>query len=136
MELNAEINKVFGQEMAKLFAAQISEEELTKKANEAWQQLNRRESTYWGTKESGIEELIKQICTDRLKEEIQNVTSTDAFKEQMAILAKQMVDEITEKTHQKIVDTISDRMASMTAGYGGYGLKSMIESVVVEMMGR
>jgi hypothetical protein len=47
-----------------------------------------------------------------------------------------MVDEITEETHKKIVAAVSDRMASMTAGYGGYGLKSMIESVVVDMMNR
>ena len=31
MELNAEINRVFGQEMAKLFATQIDEEQMKKK---------------------------------------------------------------------------------------------------------
>lgn len=136
MELNAEINKVFGQEMAKLFAAQISEEEMMKKANEAWQQLNHRESSYWDTKDSEINKLIKKICTDRLKEQIEEVTSTDTFKEQMATLAQQMVNEIVDETHKKIVAAVSDRMASMTAGYGGYGLKSIIESVVVDMMNR
>lgn len=136
MELNAEINKVFGQEMAKLFAAQISEEEMIKKANEAWKQLNHRESSYWSTKDSEIDKLVKKICTDRLKEQIEEITSTETFKEQMATLAKQMVDEITEETHKKIVAAVSDRMASLTAGYSGYGLKSMIESVVVSMMER
>lgn len=136
MELNAEINKVFGQEMAKLFAAQISEEEMMKKANEAWQQLNHRESSYWDTKDSEINKLIKKICTDRLKEQIEEVTSTDTFKEQMATLAQQMVDEIVDETHKKIVAAVSDRMASMTAGYGGYGLKDMIANVVAEMINR
>lgn len=136
MELNAEINKVFGQEMAKLFAAQISEEEMMKKANEAWQQLNYRESSYWGAKDSEINKLIKKVCTDRLQEQIEEVTSTDTFKEQMATLAQQMVDEITEETHKKIVTAVSDRMASLTAGYGGYGLKSMVAQVVAEMMGK
>lgn len=136
MELTAEITKVFGQEMAKLFAAQISEEEMMKQANEAWKQLNHRESSYWSTKDSEIDKLIKKICTDRLKEQIEEVTSTDTFKEQMVSLAQQMVDEIVDETHKKIVATVSDRMASITAGYGGYGLKSMIEDTVVQMMGR
>ena len=34
MELNAEINKVFGQEMVKLFAAQIDEEQMKKRSTE------------------------------------------------------------------------------------------------------
>lgn len=136
MELNAEINKVFGQEMAKLFATQVSEEEMMKAANEAWKQLNHRESSYWNTKDSEIDKLIKKICTDRLKEQIEEITSTETFKEQMATLAKQMVDEITDETHKKIVAAVSDRMASLTAGYEGYGLKSMIANIVSEMIAR
>ena len=45
MELNAEMNKIFGQEMAKLFAATISEEELQRKARDVWKNLNLREDS-------------------------------------------------------------------------------------------
>ena len=39
MEINAEMNKVFRQEMAKLFAATINEEELMQKARQIWNNL-------------------------------------------------------------------------------------------------
>lgn len=58
MELNAEMNKIFGQEMAKLFAATISEEELQRKAREVWKNLNLREDSWGGRREPEIERFI------------------------------------------------------------------------------
>lgn len=136
MELNTEINRVFGEEMAKVFSKSISQEEIMNAAKEAWKQLNYRESSYWNTKDSQIDKLIKSVCLDRLKEEVEKITSTDDFKAQMAVLAKQIVDEIIEETHKKTVDEISNRLAALSTGYGGYSLKSMIEQTVVDMMNR
>ena len=45
MEINAEVNKVFGTEMAKLFAATISEEEL-KQLDELYQYVLDDDQTY------------------------------------------------------------------------------------------
>ena len=136
MELNTEINRVFGEEMAKVFSKSISEEEIMKAAMEAWKQLNYRESSYWNTKESQIDKLVKSVCLDRLKEEVEKITSTDEFKLQMAVLAKQIVDEIIEETHKKTVEEISNRLSALSTGYGGFGLRSMIEQTVVDMMNR
>ena len=136
MELNTEINRVFGEEMAKVFSKSISEEEIMKAAREAWKQLNNTESSYWNTKESQIDKLVKSVCLDRLKEEVEKITSTDEFKLQMAVLAKQIVDEIIEETHKKTVEEISNRLAALSTGYGGFGLRSMIEQTVVDMMNR
>ena len=138
MELNTEINRVFGEEMAKVFSKSISKEEIMNAAKEAWKQLNYRESSYWNgdVKDSQIDKLIKSVCLERLKEEVEKITSTDEFKAQMAVLAKQIVDEIIEETHKKTVEEVSSRLAVLSAGYGGYGLKSMIEETVVSMMNR
>ena len=136
MELNTEINRVFGEEMAKVFSKSISQEEIMNAAKEAWKQLNYRESSYWNTKDSQIDKLIKSVCLERLKEEVEKITSTDDFKAQMAVLAKQIVDEIIEETHKKTVEEISNRLAALSTGYGGYSLKSMIEQTVVDMMNR
>ena len=136
MELNTEINRVFGEEMAKVFSKSISEEEIMKAARKAWKQLNNTESSYWNTKESQIDKLVKSVCLDRLKEEVEKITSTDEFKLQMAVLAKQIVDEIIEETHKKTVEEISNRLAALSTGYGGFGLRSMIEQTVVDMMNR
>ena len=136
MELNTEINRVFGEEMAKVFSKSISQEEIMNAAKEAWKQLNYRESSYWNTKESQIDKLVKSVCLDRLKEEVEKITSTDEFKLQMAVLAKQIVDEIIEETHKKTVEEVSSRLAALSTGYGGFGLRSMIEQTVVDMMNR
>ena len=136
MELNTEINRVFGEEMAKVFSKSISKEEIMNAAKEAWKQLNHKESSYWDTKESQIDKLVKSVCLDRLKEEVEKITSTDEFKLQMAVLAKQIVDEIIEETHKKTVEEISNRLAALSTGYGGFGLRSMIEQTVVDMINR
>ena len=136
MELNTEINRVFGEEMAKVFSKSISQEEIMNAAKEAWKQLNYRESSYWNTKESQIDKLVKSVCLDRLKEEVEKITSTDEFKLQMAVLAKQIVDEIIEETHKKTVEEVSNRLAALSTGYGGYTLKDMIAQTVMDMMNR
>lgn len=136
MELNTEINRVFGEEMAKVFSKSISQEEIMNAAKETWKQLNYRDSSYWNTKDSQIDKLIKSVCLDRLKEEVEKITSTDDFKAQMAILAKQIVDEIIEETHKKTVEEISNRLAALSTGYGGYTLRAMIEQTVADMMNR
>ena len=107
-------------------------------AKEAWKQLNYRESSYWngGVKDSQIDKLIKSVCLERLKEEVEKITSTDEFKAQMAVLAKQIVDEIIEETHKKTVDEVSNRLAMLSTGYGGYTLKDMIAQTVMDMMNR
>lgn len=134
MELNTEINKVFGKEMAKLFAASISEEDMMSVAKEAWKELNHRESSYWNCKDSEVDKLIKGECLNRLKEAVQKITSTEEFQKQMSSLAKQIVEEIIDETHKKTVDEVSNRLAALSTGYHGTGLASIIAQVVQEMM--
>ena len=134
MELNTEINKVFGKEMAKLFAASISEEEMMSAAKKAWQELNHRESSYWNCNDSEVDKLIKSECLNRLKEAVYKITSTEEFQKQMSSLAKQIVEEIIDDTHKKTVDEVSNRLAALSTGYHGTGLASIIEQVVQGMM--
>lgn len=134
MELNTEINKVFGKEMVKLFAASISEEDMMSVAKEAWKELNHRESSYWNCKDSEVDKLIKGECLNRLKEAVQKITSTEEFQKQMSSLAKQIVEEIIDETHKKTVDEVSNRLAALSTGYHGTGLASIIAQVVQEMM--
>lgn len=134
MELNTEINKVFGKEMAKLFAASISEEDMMSTAKKAWQELNHRESSYWNCNDSEVDKLIKSECLNRLKEAVHKITSTEKFQKQMSSLAKQIVEEIIDETHKKTVEEVSNRLAALSTGYNGMGLASIIAQVVQDMM--
>lgn len=135
MELNAEINKVFGQEMAKLFAAKFSEEEMERYANVAWKSLIDKGSGYWNN-ESEIDKAVKRAMLDTMQEKIKEITETEAFQNNMSELAKTIVNEIIDKTHEKMVESVSDRLAAMSTGYGGVGLTYLIEQTVMEMMNR
>jgi len=135
MELNAEINKVFGQEMAKLFAAQISEEELNKKAKEAWVALNSRGNGYWST-ESEIEKMVKAALANSFKEEIAKVVESEEFKKDIETRAIQIANEIKEETHRKLVDEVSSRLTMLSSGYGGFDLRSYVEYVVNDCVRR
>lgn len=135
MELNAEINKVFGEEMAKLFAAKFSEEEMERYANVAWKTLADRGNSYWN-KESEIDKAVKRAMLDKMQEKIKEVTGTEEFQNNMSALAKTIVDEIIDETHKKIVESVSTQLAMLSTGYGGYGLTSYIEQVVMDMAHR
>lgn len=135
MELNAEINKVFGEEMAKLFAAKFSEEEMERYANVAWKTLADRGNSYWN-KESEIDKAVKHAMSDKMQEKIKEVTGTEEFQNNMSALAKTIVDEIIDETHKKIVESVSTQLAMLSTGYGGYGLTSYIEQVVMDMAHR
>ena len=132
MEINTEINKVFGQEMAKLFASQISEEELNRRAKWVWNDL----TTDKGWEGPEINKYIKSAFKDNVLEEIKSITETDEFKNECKELAEKLVKEIQEETYKKIVEEASNRMAGASLGYGGYGMRGMVEQIVFEMMGR
>ena len=133
MELNAEINKVFGQEMAKLFAAQIDEKDHLDGARDAWYEL-RKKSGYYGDQKSKLQDMILAELKTKVSEEIKAITDTDEFKDECKELAKKMVEEIREETHKKVVEEVSSRLAGMSVGYSGMGIAGMIEGVVMNMM--
>ena len=140
MEINTEINKIFGEEMAKLFAKSLSEEELLSKANEVWKKLNYKESSSWySNSESKIDKMIKEKMLECLTEKVKEITSSDEFKEEMQSIAQTMVKEITEETHKKIVNEVSDRMMMLSVGHCdgstfSYGMHSFISDVVNSMI--
>lgn len=135
MELNAEINKVFGQEMAKLFAAQIDEEQMLKEARNAWYAL-REEKWNYGRYSSEFKDYVAGALKGEVMKEIEIITNSEQFKTECKELAKQMVEEIREETHKKVVEEVSNRLAGMSVGYSGFNLKCMIEQTIIEMMHR
>lgn len=134
MEFNAEINKVFGTEMAKLFAATISEEDMLTLAREVWNQMTHREYRYCEHRPSEVDKFVKQTLRERMVEEVGKLMETEDFKQSVAKAAEEIVAEIQEETHKKIVEEVSSRLCGMSVGGYGYGLKDMIEQTVMEMM--
>ena len=112
MELNAEMNKIFGQEMAKLFSATISEEELQRKAREVWKDLNRREDSWGCRRDPEIERFIKEEILKRLYEKIQAILEEPVSDEILEKKAREMVEAARKAGEEAIVKDMAQHMVN------------------------
>ena len=111
MEINAEMNKVFGQEMAKLFAATINEEEFTQKAQEVWTKMNKSEWSYNSRTDSIIEKYIKDQILNRLYEKITTILEEPINEEALEKKAREMVDKARRVGEEAIIRDMAHHMA-------------------------
>ena len=111
MEINAEMNKVFGQEMAKLFAATINEEELTQKAQQVWINMNKSEWSYNSRTNSEIENYIKEQILNRLYEKIAAILKEPINEETLEKKAREMVDKARRVGEEAIIRDMAHHMA-------------------------
>ena len=111
MEINAEMNKVFGQEMAKLFAATINEEELTQKAQQVWNNMNKSEWSYNSRTDTEIEKYIKDQILNRLYEKITTILKEPINEEALEKKAREMVDKARRAGEEAIIRDMAHHMA-------------------------
>ena len=112
MEFNAEINKVFGQEMAKLFAATISQEEMEQQAQKVWRELNTSTNTWNRREDSELETYIKKEFLTALHEEIKKVLAEPDNKEELEKRAREMVAEARRIGEEAIVKSMAEHLVS------------------------
>ena len=111
MEINAEMNKVFGQEMAKLFAATINEEELMQKAQQIWINMNKSEWSYNSRTDSEIEKYIKDQILNRLYEKIEIILKEPINEKALEKKAREMVDKARRVGEEAIIRDMARHMA-------------------------
>lgn len=132
MEINAEMNKVFGQEMAKLFAATIDEEELKQKAQQVWNNMNKSEWSYNSRTEPEIEKYIKDQILDRLYEKIKAILKEPINEEALEKKAREMVDEARRVGEEAIIRDMARHMAdNVLSAYGRD--ERIVQGVLAEM---
>lgn len=112
MELNAEINKVFGQEMAKLFAASISEEEMKTKAQKVWRELTATNHSWNKTADSELEDYIKKQFLNELHEEIKKILAEPENKEELEKRAREMVAKARRIGEEAIIKSMAEHLVS------------------------
>ena len=132
MEINTEMNKVFGQEMAKLFAATINEEELTQKAQQVWTNMNKSEWSYNSRTDSEIEKYIKDQILDRLYEKIKTILKEPINEEALEKKAREMVDKARRAGEEAIIRDIAHNMANNVLSVYGRD-ERIVQGVLSEM---
>ena len=135
MEISTEINKIFGTEMAKMFAEKITEEEMQEYARNAWASLNQKEGLAWAQK-SQIEEIVQKEVAIRLHAQVVALLETETVKADLQAEAEKIVTKIRERTTEKFIEKASDVLAGIATGYGGGSIRSVIQNIVTEMMQR
>ena len=111
MEINAEMNKVFGQEMAKLFFFFIDEKELMQKAQQVWINMNKSEWSYNSRTNSEIEKYIKDQILNRLYEKITAILKEPINEEALEKKAREMVDKARRAGEEAIIRDMAQHMA-------------------------
>lgn len=114
MEFNTEINKVFGQEMAKLFAATVSQEEMEQQAQKVWRELTTSTNTWNRRSDSELEVYIKNEFLTALHEEIKKVLAEPDNKEELEKRAREMVAEARRIGEEAIVKAMANNLVSGT----------------------
>ena len=132
MEINTEMNKVFGQEMAKLFAATINEKELMQKAQQVWTNMNKSEWSYNSRTDSEIERYIKDQILNRLYEKIEIILKEPINEEALEKKAREMVDRARRAGEEAIIRDMAHHMAdNVLSAYGRD--ERIVQGVLSEM---
>lgn len=131
MELNTEINKVFGTEMARIFASTISEDEIKAKAETVWQEMNRQNTDQWGKrKNADIERYIRDVILQKLHDKIVEILAEPVNEEKLEAKAREMVQEARKIGEKLIIKQLADNIAEHQ--YHSYHLMS--ENITMNIM--
>lgn len=108
MEISANIEKVFGNELAKLYCEQISEEELKQTASRLYASVSKGAYVYGNYNKSKLEEAIDKVFVERLAEIVNELLSTPESKEKLRSEAEAIIEEARKVAHEKLVEKISN----------------------------
>ena len=135
-EHEAKVKILFGEDMAKIFVETLDHDKIVNTARRIWNDLSSERIPYYNYNGTRADNIIKEEMARVLTNEVQKITSSEVFQEQMKNMAKNIVDDIVKETYRKTVDEISDRLTALSTGCGGIGLQTLIEQTVFGMMNR
>ena len=128
MEFSTEVNKIFGQEMAKLFAQTISEDEIQKKAEQVWREMNLPQNDGWNSrKEPEIYRLIKEEILKRLYEKIDSILREPIAAEVLEKKARDMVEKARKVGEEAIIKDMANHMVNSTLSVWGRDERTIME---------
>jgi len=109
MEISTEINKIFGEEMARLFSSQITDEELMNEARRTYEKLRSRSTNYLNSYgDSEFEKILREQIAERYKKACSEYLESETIKEDIDVKAKELVDSIRSRAEEKIIEAASD----------------------------
>lgn len=114
MEINTEINKVFGQEMAKLFCQSMDEKELKQKAQDIWREITKKDCGWGSRSDSELEKYIKNEFMKETLDEVKKILAEPQNMETVKARAREMVDESRRIAEKAIIESMATHMVENT----------------------
>lgn len=111
MELNAEINRVVGEQMAVLLAQRIPEEELEAASKKAWVTLNQHDYSYGRDRESQLEKLIKERIVSTVLKKVDEILSESRPAEEIQAEAERIATAAKEKANELMINNIAESLS-------------------------
>ena len=135
MEISTEINKIFGQEMARLYAETISEKEMVEFARTCWRNMLYDKSSGWTNRESEAEKVIRRELEKKLSAACEKILSSEEAQIDIEKKAKEMIDKIRQQAEEKIIERTSDVITRLYTGSEmGLNLRGYIQQVIMESL--
>lgn len=133
MEISTEINKVFGEEMAKIFANKISEEELENTARKIWDDMQLEKRSWNGSREEPeIKRLVKEQIVKRLYEKIESILSDPLNDEFLEAKARNMVETARKIGEEAIIKDMANNMVKNVLSVYNRD-ESIVQKVIEEL---
>lgn len=115
MEINTEINRIFGEEIAKIYANSINEEELKQTAQQMFDKLKEPNGDRWSKdNRSELEKLIDNYIQGKVLEEVRNIMDQPEEGEELRKHAEDLVQRIKELSDKLIVDAMAQHIVERT----------------------
>lgn len=108
MNISAKVDEVFGNQLATLFAAEISDEDLLATARKAYNELNAK-GPY--NRDSRFEEILKDKLIKRYVQKIEEFLSLPAVEEEVNERAKRIISAAHEKAEEILTNNLAEGMA-------------------------
>lgn len=128
MDITAKIEKAFGNELAKIYAETIPEEELKETARKIFKSL----SSYKGNiPSSSLEKEIAMYFIAKIKEEVDSILSSEECKIDVHEEAMRVIKKSREKAEECIVEGTAKTISRLyNADPEGFGLKDWIRTSI------
>lgn len=115
MEINTEINRIFGEEIAKIYANSIDEEDLKQTAQQMFDKLKEPNRDRWSNdNRSELEKLVSNYIQGKILEEVRNIMDQPEEGEELRKHAEDLVQRIKELSDKLIVDVMAQNIVERT----------------------
>lgn len=112
MEITANIEKVFGEELAKLYSKQISEEELKEAASKAFASISNGKYEYGKYVESPLEKVINKLLLQRISDIVEMLLKKEENMAGLRDEAELIIAEARKVAHEKLVEKLANGFCS------------------------